>query len=129
MVDPRLKMNNSFIAEFSITNIMKIEYNGVRVIYLCKDTKWWSDTRIYTVVHSTMYNFFVLPTWLEVHFCEKSPLLQRLERFLHHPIHQFYMHHCHTNPVSKKGRERIEIELQNVHLINVGKGTLDKWTW
>ena len=39
MVDPRLKMNNSFIAEFSITNIMKIEYNGVRVIYLCKDTK------------------------------------------------------------------------------------------
>ena len=29
MVDPRLKMNNSFIAELSITNIMKIEYNGV----------------------------------------------------------------------------------------------------
>lgn len=38
------------------------------------------------------------------------------------------MDHCHTNPVSKKGGERIEIELQNVHLINVGKGTLDKWT-
>ena len=29
------------------------------------------------------------------------------------------MHHCHTNPVSKKGGERIEIELQNVHLLSV----------
>ena len=29
------------------------------------------------------------------------------------------MHQCHTNPASKKGGERIEIELQNVHLINV----------
>ena len=39
MLDPRLKMNNSFIADLVSPVLGKIEYNGVRVIYLSKDTK------------------------------------------------------------------------------------------